>query len=141
MASFLFNSAKLRILQGAIDLEADEIKVALVTAAYAANADGDEFLADISNEVSGTGYTPGGKVLQNKTLARDDANDLVVFDADAISWTVASFTARAAVLYKNTGNPANSPLLAYIDFEEDLEAAGEDFILEWHQEGILTLGD
>lgn len=141
MASFLYNSAKLRILQGDLDFENDEFKVALVTAAYAADQDAHQFFTDLSAEVNGSGYTAGGKVLQNAALTRDDANDLVVFATDNLSWTVAAFIARAAVIYKNTGSPATSPLLAYIDFEEDLEAAGEDFLLQWHANGILTLGD
>jgi hypothetical protein len=141
MPSFLYNSAKLRILQGAIDFASDEFKVALITADYVADIDDHEFFADVAHEINGTGYTAGGKVLQNKTLTRDDANDAVIFDADDLSWTVATFTARAAVIYKDTGSAATSPLLAYIDFEDDLEAAGEDFNIEWHEDGILTLGD
>ncbi|MEX1247551.1 MAG: hypothetical protein WEA61_03650 [Anaerolineales bacterium] len=141
MTSILYNSAKLRILQGDLDFENDEFKVALFSSAYIANQDAHEFFADLTNEVSGSGYTAGGKILQNKALIRDDDNDVVVFDAGDLSWTVATFTARAAVIYKGTGSPATSPVLAYIDFEEDLEAAGEDFLLQWHENGILTLGD
>lgn len=141
MASFLYNSAKLRILQGSFNFGSDQFKVALVAAAYVADPDAHEFFAHVTHEINGTGYVAGGKQLQNKTLTRDDANDTVVFDANDLSWSVATFTTRGAVLYKNTGSPSTSPLLAYIDFEEDLEAAGENFILEWHQDGILTLGD
>lgn len=141
MSSFIYNSAKLRILQRDFDFVNDEIKVALVTAAHVPDKDVHEYFADITNEVSGTGYTAGGQALENITLAEDDANDRAILDADNLIWSVASFTARAAVIYKNTGTAATSPLLAYIDFEEDLEAAGEDFILQWHEDGILALGE
>lgn len=141
MTSFLYNSAKLRLLQGEFDFVNDVLKVALVTAAYAADQDAHEFFADVTHEVSGSGYTAGGKPLQNKTVTQDDDNDAAIFDADDLSWTVATFVARAAVIYKDSGSPATSPLLAYIDFEEDIEAAGEDFLLRWHENGILTLGD
>ncbi len=141
MPSFLFNSAKLRILQGGFDFSNDEFKIALVTAAYAPDKEAHEFYAHITNEVSGTGYTAGGQTLENITLAQDDQNDRAILDADNLAWSVASFTARAAVIYKDTGSAATSPLLAYIDFEEDLEAAGEDFLLQWHEDGILALGE
>ena len=141
MASFLYNSAKLRILQGDLDFANDQFKVALVTAGYAPDKDAHEFFADITNEVSGTGYTAGGKVLENISLTQDDQDDRAILDADNLAWSVASFTARAAVIYKNTGSAATSPLLAYIDFEEDLEAAGEDFLLQWHEDGILAMGE
>lgn len=141
MSSFLYNSAKMRILQGEFDFEEDEFKVALVSSIYIPDEDTHEFFEDLSNEITGSGYSAGGKVLDNVVLSRDDDNDLVVLDGDSLNWSVATFTARAAVIYKNTGSSATSPLLAYIDFEEDLEAAGEDFLLEWHEDGILTLGD
>lgn len=141
MPSFLYNSAKLRILRGDFDFASDEFKVALLSAAYSADPDGPEYLADVSGEVTGFGYSAGGQVLQGKALTRDDANNAVIFDADDLTWTLSTFTARAALIYKNTGSPATSPLLAYIDFEDDLEAAGEDFTIEWHADGILTLGD
>ncbi len=141
MTSFLYNSAKLLILQGAFDFANDEFKVALVTAAYSPDRDAHEVLADITNEVAGINYTAGGKILENMTLTRDDANDRAVLDADNLVWSVASFTARAAVIYQNTGSAAASPLLAFVDFEEDLETAGEDFTLQWHEDGILAFGE
>jgi hypothetical protein len=141
MPSIIYNSAKLRILQGEFDFINDDFKVALVTTAYTPDKDAHEFFSDISNEVSGTNYTAGGKALANISLSQDDANDRAILDADDLVWSVASFTARAAVIYKSTGSAATSPLLAYIDFEEDLEAAGEDFILQWHADGIFAVGE
>ena len=141
MPSFIYNSAKLKLLQRAFDFTTDDFKVALVTATYAPDKDAHEFFADIDNEVSGAGYIAGGKALENITLTQDGANDRAVLDADDLAWSVASFTARAAVIYKDTGAAATSPLLAYIDFDEDLEAAGEDFLLLWHEDGIVALGE
>lgn len=141
MPSFLYNSAKLRILQRTFDFANDDFKVALVTSAYAPDKDAHEFFTDLTNEVIGTGYTAGGQTLENIVLSQDDANDRAILDADDLAWSVASFTARAAVMYKDTGASATSPLLAYVDFEEDLEAAGEDFLLLWHEDGIIALGE
>ncbi|MCW5876895.1 MAG: hypothetical protein KIS85_08435 [Anaerolineales bacterium] len=141
MSSFVYNAAKLSLLQGGLDLAGDDLKVALVTADYAADADAHEFFADVSAEASGSGYAAGGKPLPGAALTRDDANDQAVFSADGLIWPVATFIVRGAVLYKDSGDPASSPLLAYIDFEEELEISGEDFLLQWHQNGILTLGD
>ena len=141
MTSFLYNRAKLAILQNEFDFTADEFKAALVTAAYAPDKDAHETFDDITDEVTGTGYAAGGKALENIALSRDDANDRAVLDADNLTWPLATFIARAAVIYKNTGSAATSLLLAYVDFDEELESAGEDFILKWNQEGILSLGE
>jgi hypothetical protein len=141
MSSFIYNSAKLRLLQRNFDFENDDFKVALVTATYSADKDAHEFFTDVTSESSGTNYTAGGKALENIVLSQDDANDRAILDADNLVWSVATLVARAAVIYKDTGSAATSPLLAYVDFDEDLETAGEDFILQWHEEGILGLGE
>jgi len=141
MASFLYNSGKVGLLNGTIDLLVDTIKVALVGAAYVANKDSHDFFNDITNEVSGNGYTAGGKVLSNAAISQDSANDRAVFSAGDLVWPVASFTARAAVIYKSTGNAATSPLLAYVDFGANRTVTGQDFTIEWHQDGILYLGE
>lgn len=141
MSSFIYNAAKLCILQSDFDFANDDFRVALVTAAYVPDKDAHEFFVDITDEVSGINYTAGGKALENIALSADNENDRAVLDADDLVWSVASFTAKAAVIYKATGDPASSPLLAYIDFEEDLEATGEDFLLQWHSDGIAALGE
>ncbi|MBT3239371.1 MAG: hypothetical protein HON98_02585 [Chloroflexi bacterium] len=141
MSSFVYNKAKSAILKGEINLLTDTIKVALVGSGYTADKDADEFFDDISNEVSGTGYTAGGKVLSNKGITVEDANDLASFDADDPTWTVSTVTARAAVLYKDTGLASTSPLIAYIDFGQDFSKAGADFTIQWDSAGIFYLGE
>lgn len=141
MSSFVYNAAKLGLLLGGFNLEEDDFKVALLGPSYTPDPDGQAFFSDISAEASGTGYTAGGQPLQNAALVRDDANDRVLLSADGLIWTVATFVTKGALIYKSSGDPATSPLLAFIDFEEELECAGEDFVLQWHENGILALGD
>ena len=141
MSSFMYNGGKAALLKGDADLVNDSIKVALVTSSYAPDKDTDIHFQDISNEVTGSGYTAGGKALANGAVTQDDANDRAVFNADDLSWPAATFTTRAGVIYKDSGNPATSPLIAYADFGDDFSLSGEDFTIEWHQDGILYLGD
>ena len=82
MSSFIYNKGKVALLDGSVDLDDDTIKVVLVTASYTPDKADDEFLADVTNEVSGTGYTAGGKPLANVQLIQDDAYDRVIVDAD-----------------------------------------------------------
>jgi hypothetical protein len=141
MASLIYNKGKVEFLKGEIDLEDDAIKCALVTSSYTPDKDADEYFDDVTNEVSGTGYTAGGKALTNKSVNDDDVNDQAEFDADDTTWAVATITARAAVIYKDTGVASTSPLIAYIDFGEDFSTSGADFTVEWDSEGILALGE
>lgn len=141
MYSSVYNAGKLALLKGQVQPLADTLRVALVTDAYVADKDAHAFFADITHEVSGTGYTAGGKALTSVALSQDNANDRAALLADNVVWPVSAFTARAAVLYKDSGNPATSPLLAYMNFGGDHTVSGEDFNLEWSPEGVMYLGE
>jgi len=140
MANVIYNSFKKKIMDGSIDLDTDTIKVALVTSSYTPSADNHDFFDDITNEVSGTGYSAGGATLANKAVTQDNTDDEGVFDADDVSWASSSITARGAVLYKSTGVAATSPLICYFDFTSDRITDGGTFTIQWNSEGILNLG-
>jgi hypothetical protein len=143
MASLIYNKGKTEILNGGIDLLNDTIKVALVESSYTPNKDNHDFFNDITDEVSGTGYTAGGEVLSNKSVEQDNTNERAEFDADDTVWVTSTITARAAILYKfiDDENPSTNPLIAYIDFGADYSTINEDFTIEWDSEGILYLGE
>lgn len=136
----IYNSAKQRILSGDINLTSDTLKVALLTNAYTPNADTHEFRSSITNEVAnGNGYTTGGQTLSGKVFSKDNTADEGRFDADDLTWPGATFTARYALLYKDTGSPATSPVIAVFDFGVDKVSSGGDFIIQWNAEGLLNL--
>ena len=139
MASVIYNSAKRDLMNGAMDLDTDTIKVALVTSTYSPNIDTHAKFSDISNEVTGTGYTAGGATLGSPVVAIDTTNDRATFDAADSSWTTATITARGAVIYKSTGTASTSPLLGYIDFGSDKTSTAGTFTIQWNSVGILAL--
>jgi hypothetical protein len=135
----IYNSAKKKILDADIDFAVDTIKVMLVTDAYTPNIDTHEFRSSVTNEITGSGYTAGGATLANKTVTMNTTTDKGVFDADDVIWTTATITARGAVIYKDTGDSATDPVIAYIDFGEDKVSTASDFRITWNANGILTL--
>lgn len=139
MADVIYNSFKKKIMDGSIDLDTDTIKVALVTSSYTPDQDVHDFFDDITNEVSGTGYTAGGATLANKVVSQDNTDNEGVFDADDASWTTSTITARGAVLYKSTGTASTSALICYIDFGADKISTAGTFTIAWNSEGILNL--
>jgi hypothetical protein len=142
MASLIYNKGKTEILNGGIDLLNDTIKVALVTSSYTPDKDVHDYFNDITNEASGSGYNPENHPsLTNKAITQDDTNDRAEFDADDVTWSAATLTARGAILYKSTGTDSTSTLIAYIDFGEDFSVSDEDFTIIWDSEGILYLGE
>ena len=70
------------------------------------------------NEVTGAGYTAGGKVLTPIVPASSGSTAYVSFDN--VSWTGSSFLCRGALIYNGTTNAA----VAVLDFGSDKTASG-----------------
>ncbi len=62
---------------------------------------------------SGTGYSTGGKTLQNGTVANQTSVATLTFDQT--QWTSATFGAAYAVIYNTSTTPANK-LVVVLDF-------------------------
>ena len=97
-----------------------------------------EFKDSIDNEVSATGYTAGGATLGSKTIGY--ATRVSTFDAGDVSWTITgTLTARYAVVYKDTGSAATSPLIMLLNFGEDKVATDGTFTITWNASGLFTI--
>ena len=118
-----YNKYKQKIMLGGIDLLNDTIKVALLANTYTPAIDTHEYFSDVSAHELATagGYTAGGATLAGKTVICDTSIDKGVFDATDPEWTAdgTGFTCRYAVAYKDSGDPATSPLIAYWDLGGD----------------------
>lgn len=108
-------SFKKELYQGIHDLLTDEIRVALYTAFADLNAD--TTLYSTTNEITGTGYSPGGEILLNATVQASGTTAYVSFSN--VTWNPASFTTRCALIYNVTkGNKS----IAVLDFGSDKTA-------------------
>ena len=101
-------------------------KVALYTAAADINAT--TTIYSTTNEVVGTGYTAGGNTLvisTSPTAANNTANVPTAYISfNNTSWTNATFTARAALIYNVTqGNKS----VAVLDFGSDKTVNNDTF--------------
>ena len=94
-------------LSAPIDLATDTIKVAAVTSGYAADTAADQYLSSVVLGTNGLG-TP-------QTLAPSSTSNGTLKAANVTIPGVASGTVAALVVYKDTGNPATSPLIARLD--------------------------
>lgn len=142
MASGYYNSFFQDLLRGRIDFASDNFKVALVTSAYNFNEaarDGHTVFSNLTGEVSGTGYSAGGKEVANVTAVENDILNKGVVDGDDVEWPASTLTARGAVLYQNTGDPNTSRLIRYYDFGSDRSSNGTKFSIVWPATGIINL--
>ena len=135
MANVIYNSFKGSIGKS-INWETDSIKVMLVTSGYTPNIDTHTVIGDVSSEITGTGYTAGGKELIGKLVTINTIDDLAKYDGDDITWGTSTITARGAVIYDTT---ISSSLIAFIDFGVDKISSNGDFKIEWNIDGIFEL--
>ena len=106
MSNGAYTKGMSRILKGQINFESDTFKAALVSSGYAVSLGVHEFLSDLGANTIGTNQTLANKVVANGT-----------FDADDPVWAsiAPGSTAKALVIYKDTGVAGTSPLLFYLD--------------------------
>jgi hypothetical protein len=119
----------------ALDVSAEDLKVAMVTDSYTPDFDTHDFYADLTNEVTGTGYTAGGAALTGTTLTV--ASGLVTYDAADVVWgssTIAS--AMAAVGYFDA---VTDELLFLSDFVNAASSSAGTFTIQWSASGIWTI--
>jgi hypothetical protein len=79
-------------------------KIALYNAN--ANLDNTTTAYTSTNEITGTGYTAGGKVLTPISLGSDNTNNTAFVSFSNVTWTPASFTTRGALIYNSTTGAA-----------------------------------
>ena len=95
--SYVTDSFKEQLLLGVHDFSVDTIKIALYTSS--ASIDNTTTAYSATNEVSGTGYTAGGKTLAATVTAQ---GLYAILDFADVSWTSASFTCRGALIYNSS---------------------------------------
>lgn len=129
MASLVFNRLLELWARGNIDFDTDTFKVLLTTSVYAENKDTHDFRDDVTNEVTGTGYTAGGNTV-TVTVTLDTVNDRVDISLGGTTWPTSTITARKAVYYKSRGGLASADeLVAVNDFGADVISSAGTFTL------------
>lgn len=125
-----------------IDLLSDVLKVALLASTYTPDLDDHDYWDDVSaHQITGTGYTAGGNVLTSVAWEWVSASSRWRLTGANSQWTVATFTARYAVLYDDSpGTAATKPLLGLLNMETDRSPAGETFTIDWNDTtGLLYI--
>lgn len=128
MANLLYPKGKTRILKAQVDFELDDIKVAMVSSGYTYNS-AHEYYTDLGANVLSTDILLSGKSVTDGA-----------FDANDVTWTAvaAGSTAKALVLYRDTGTPSTSPLLLYLDNITGwpLATSGGNITVTWDNGGF-----
>jgi hypothetical protein len=127
------------VSNGVWDWDTDTIKCALTTNSYTVDIDTHDFFNDVTNEVTGTGYTSGGATLASAAGTYDTASDQIRLDAADTTWSTSTITARRAVVYKSTGTASTSALISFLDFGADVTTTAGTFQITWDSTGIVVI--
>lgn len=149
MASFIYNKAKTKLLQGSLNLDAggDDIRILQVMTNTTTDTEDDaEFIS------GGTGFTTLDE-MDGANHARKSATELVVEnlvgnlayfdDTDNPVWAALGAGTRqvqAMVIYKFVTGDADSIPIAYIDTGGfPFTANGGDVTVTWNAAGVISL--
>jgi hypothetical protein len=132
----LYGAAIERIMAGEIDLNGHTFKAMLATSSYAPVVDTHDDLSDVTNEVSGGGYSQ--VTITGKTLTRSAGT--IVFDADDVNFgSAVTITAKYIVIYDDTH--ASKALLGYMDLEQNnatgVSSTSSTFQVQWAVTGLF----
>lgn len=131
MASVIPKEVKREVIDGYV---AEQWKVCLLTNSFT-YVDGTHVLyTDLTNEVTGAGYTAGGAVVGGKVANYVDTVNCMV-DADDTAWPASTFTARYAVVY----NIVSGKIRCIIDLGADYSVTSGTFTIQWNIGGIIKI--
>jgi len=109
-------SFKKELYEATHNFTTDTFKIALYTANATLDQDTTTYTA--TGEITGTGYTAGGKILVSPVVNASDGTAYISFNN--ISWPTSSFTVRGALIYNSS--EANRSV-AVLDFGSDKTTA------------------
>jgi hypothetical protein len=98
-----YGGALKAILNKEVDFLDDNIKGMLTTALYIPDQDTHLYRDQVTNEVTGGGYSAGGMALVNKSITYTGAGNVGKIDADDLAWPGSTIVgARVLVIYDDT---------------------------------------
>lgn len=134
MASANFRNFPRALAQAGHNFGSDTLKVLLVSSVPSeSNLDTWANRSDVSNEITGTGYSAGG-ISQAFTLdSLDTTNNRQPITLTNITngWTSSTFTAYGAIIYKNTGTSSTDKLIAFVDFGGAVSCSNGNFSITY----------
>ena len=116
-----------------VNFTSDTIKVMLTSSSYTPNAATDTTKSNVTNEVSGGGYTARGAQIAGITAVQSGGT--LTVSGDSVTWGINAggfANARYAVIYKDTGTDSTSILIGYIDLGANQSNVNGSLILNWN---------
>jgi hypothetical protein len=114
------------------------VKGLLVTDSYTPNYDTHDFRDDVTNEVTGTGYTAGGTTLTATELTI--VSGVLAYDSADLTWATSTITnAMGLVAYFARGGASSADELLFLsDFVNPATTVAGPLVVQVHSSGWWT---
>jgi len=146
MADIVYNAFKQKIADGTIDWDAATVRVLLIRSTSTYTADPDhEFVSDLTGLAEPTDGSYARQSLAGKLVAKDNANNRAVLDANDTSFgnVAGGQTVIGYICYVQTGgsdaSPGDDTLVCHVDSPADKVLQGDPFTVVWNAAGVVTL--
>lgn len=135
-----FGKSPIAFFNKETDLLDDAIKAMGTTATYTPDQDTHDYKDDVTNEVTGSGYTAGGQAIANDTLTYTAGTNVLKWDGDDLSWNPSTISAlKNIVIYNSTpATDATRPLIGYGIADVAMTSDNGPMNVVWDAAGILT---
>lgn len=129
---------KMFIDTAAQSMEAETHKGLLVTDTYTPDFTVHDFRDDVTNEVTGTGYSAGGQTITGTEITL--ASGILTWDFNDPSWASSTIAnAMAHISYFNVGTAATDQLLLLLDFVTAVSTSNGTLTVAINASGAMTL--
>lgn len=136
MAANAYGKFVQHLAKADIDFDSVSLKAMLTTTSYTPNFDTHEFRTDVTNEVTGTGYSTGGIALTGEAITLDTTNNWLKIDADDANFGTLTVSGIVKlVVYVDTGSSATDLLVSCHTFASQ-SPSGVNFTYAFHADGI-----
>lgn len=125
MANALYDKGREKFLRGELSWNSDDIKIVLV--------DTDQYTVDLSTHEFLSSIDAGARIATSANLSSKTTTNGVADAADVTLNSVTGNQSEAIIIYKDTGDEATSPLIAYIDSATGLPItpSGGNITIAW----------
>ncbi len=125
MANALYTKGRQAFLDGGVSWSSDTIKVSLVSSGYTPNLSTHQYVSDVTGA--------GGTLVATQTLGSKTSTGGTANAANVTFPSVTGAVCNYLLLYKDTGSPSTSPLIALIDSAVNLPVTpvGSNINISW----------
>jgi hypothetical protein len=119
-------------------MEAETHKCMMTTDTYTPDFNAHDFRVDVTNEVTGTGYTLGGQTITGTEWTI--SGGVATYDHADVAWTTSTIAnAMCGIDYFNVGADTTDQLLFLMDFVTAASSSGGTFTIQINASGAVTL--